>query len=159
MRVDIIAVGKLKERFFRDAAAEYLKRLQKYAKVSIIEVKDEPLPNSPSQSEIARVLEAEGERIKRCLKENSYLVVLDITGEEMSSGDIARRIEGLFLQGKSRLAFIIGGVVGLHPSVISRAQWCLSFSRLTFPYQLMRIILLEQLYRCFTIIKGEPYHR
>jgi len=159
MKIEIITVGKLKERYLEEAVGEYRKRLQRFAKVSIMEVRDEPVPENPSPAEIERVLQAESNRIKEKLKESSYIIALDIYGEKMTSEGMARKIENLMLQGKSRLAFIIGGTLGLHSSILSKAHWRLSFSDLTFPHQLMRVILLEQLYRCFTIIKGGSYHR
>ncbi|NLO89942.1 MAG: 23S rRNA (pseudouridine(1915)-N(3))-methyltransferase RlmH [Clostridia bacterium] len=159
MEIHIIAVGKLKEKFFKEAAGEYLKRLKRFAKVKVIEVKDEPIPPNPSPGDRERILKAEGERIMRYLKEDSYIVALDISGEEHSSEELALKFQELLLRGISRLAFIIGGPLGLSSSVISKYRWQLSLSKLTFPHQLARVVLLEQIYRCLTIINGEPYHR
>jgi len=159
MEIHIIAVGKLKEKFFKEASDEYLKRLKRFAKVKVIEVRDEPIPPNLSQGDRERILKAEGERIMRHLKEDAYIVALNISGEELSSEELALKLQGLFLRGISRLAFIIGGPLGLSSSVISKSRWQLSLSKLTFPHQLARVVLLEQIYRCFTIINREPYHR
>ena len=159
MYVEIICVGKLKEKYLRDAAQEYMKRLSRYCKVEIIEVKDEILPSCFSPGDMERVLKTEAERIKKNMKEGSYIIALDISGEQVSSEDLAERIQALMLRGRSRLTFIIGGSLGLHSSLLETAHWRLSFSKMTFPHQLMRVFLCEQLYRGFTIMKHEPYHR
>lgn len=159
MNIKIIAVGKLKENYLKDAVAEYGKRLQRYVRLEIIEVRDEPVPNSPSRADMMQVLTTESCRIQQHIKDASYMVVLDIKGQGLTSEALARKVEQLMLRGNSRITFIIGGTLGLHPSILSQAHLRLSFSKLTFPHQLMRVILLEQLYRCFTIIKSEPYHK
>ena len=159
MNIQIIAVGKLKEKYLREAAQEYVKRLSRHVNVSMVEVRDEPVPAQPSRADIERVLQFEADRILGRLRPTSYTVALDVTGEEVSTEELAHRLDDLMLHGYSHISFLIGGSHGLHSSVLSKANWRLSFSRLTFPHQLMRIILLEQLYRCFTILRGQPYHK
>lgn len=163
MHITIVAVGRLKESYLVAAVAEYLKRLTLYARMEIREVKDEPCPDqgSPADREAAKAREAE--RIQNALQQSagaaSYRIVLDVAGQEMTSEGFARHLQQLGLEGKSDLAFIIGGAAGLAPGILQGADLRLSFSRMTFPHQLMRVILLEQIYRAFKIIKGEPYHR
>ncbi|HBT19888.1 MAG TPA: 23S rRNA (pseudouridine(1915)-N(3))-methyltransferase RlmH [Peptococcaceae bacterium] len=159
MEICIVAVGKIKEKFYKEAADEYLKRLKKFTKVKVIEVKDEPIPSNLSPGDKQKILEAEGERIIRHIKDDTYVIALNISGEEISSEKLASRLQQLFLGGTSRLTFIVGGTLGLSSSVLLRSHWQLSLSKLTFPHQLARVILLEQIYRSFTIINREPYHR
>ena len=159
MNIDIIAVGKLKEQYLRNAVEEYTKRLSWYCTLSVFEVKDEMAPADPSPGEREKILQAEGARISKYIKEGSYIIALDIKGEQIDSEAFAGRLQDLMLKGNSRLIFIIGGSLGLHPSILTSANWRLSFSKMTFPHQLMRVILCEQLYRSFTILKGEPYHK
>ncbi|MBO8168587.1 MAG: 23S rRNA (pseudouridine(1915)-N(3))-methyltransferase RlmH [Thermoanaerobacteraceae bacterium] len=159
MQITILAVGKLKERYLVSGCEEYLKRLARYAQVKVIEVADEPAPANASPAEEEQVKEKEGQKILASIPANSYVIALAIAGETVSSPQLAKKLEKLALQGKSKLAFIIGGSLGLHETVLERADWRLSFSALTFPHQLMRLILLEQLYRCFKINRGETYHK
>jgi len=159
MQIRIIAVGKLKERYWREAAAEYLKRLASYAKAEIIETAEERSAESPSAAEINQCLAKEGERILKYLPENWYVIPLVIDGRTLSSPDLAGLLGSLGLEGRSQVAFVIGGSYGLAPEVRQRGDCLLSFSALTFPHQLMRIILLEQVYRGFKILRGEPYHK
>ena len=159
MRITLVAVGKIKEKYLRDAVAEYVKRLGKYCKLEIIEVADEKTQERASETEEMAVRSKEGERILKHVKEDAYVITLEIQGKQISSEELADKIEELGVQGKSHVVFIIGGSIGLGMEVIKRSDYALSFSRMTFPHQLMRVILLEQIYRGFRIINGEPYHK
>ncbi|WP_010630813.1 23S rRNA (pseudouridine(1915)-N(3))-methyltransferase RlmH [Sporolactobacillus vineae] len=159
MNIEILTVGKLKEKYFKQGIAEYLKRLSPYAKVSVIEVADEKAPENLSVAEIEQVKNTEGERLLKKIPENAYVIALTIPGEQMDSEGFAGKIRELATYGHSHLAFIIGGSNGLSTEVLRRADFQLSFSRFTFPHQLMRLILVEQIYRAFKIIRGEPYHK
>lgn len=159
MKIDIICVGKLKEKYWASAIEEYTKRLLKYCKLEIIEVPDEKAPENLSARQEIQVKEKEGEAILKKLKDEAYTIALAIEGKMYTSTDLARHIENLSIQGKSHIAFIIGGSLGLSDQVLNRANEKLSFSPLTFPHQLARVMLLEQVYRSFRIIKGEPYHK
>jgi len=154
MQIRVIAVGKLKEKYWREAALEYLKRLNTYARVEIIEVAEERIAENPSASEIRISLNKEGERILNSLAPNSCVIPLAIEGRMLSSVQLAGYFDRLALEGKSQLAFIIGGSHGLAPEVLARGDYLLSFSAMTFPHQMMRVILLEQVYRSFKINKG-----
>lgn len=159
MNIAIVCVGKLKEHYLREAVEEYTKRLSRYCMISVVEVKDEMSPINPSTGEMEKILLAEAGRIKKSIKDGSYIVVLDIKGEQVTSEALAQRLQDLMLRGKGHLTFIIGGSLGLHSSILTSADWRLSFSKMTFPHHLMRVILCEQLYRSFTILKGEKYHK
>ena len=159
MNITFVTVGKIKENYFRDAVAEYQKRLSKYCKLEIIEVADEKTPDKASAILEDQIRQKEAERILKCIKENAYCIALAIDGKKRDSVNLAEHIEQLGLSGKSNLVFVIGGSLGLHDSVVKRADERLSFSGLTFPHQLMRVILIEQIYRCYRIINGEPYHK
>lgn len=159
MQITILAVGKLKEDYLRRGVAEYLKRLAGYARVEIIEVADEKAPENLSPAQRQAVLEREAARLDKYFPADALKVALAIEGHMFSSEEMATWLAGQVLAGRSKLAFIIGGSLGLAPSLLARADLRLSFSRLTFPHQLMRLILLEQLYRAFKINKGEPYHK
>ncbi len=159
MKISLITVGKLKEKYLVQAVSEYGKRLGRYCTLNIIEVSDEKAPENLSESEKKAVLEAEGERILSHIKEDAYVCALMIEGESVSSEEMAEMINGCMLSGKSHIQWIIGGSLGLSKKVADRADRKISFSRLTFPHQLMRVILLEQVYRSFRIIKNEPYHK
>ena len=159
MKITIISVGKIKERFFTDAIDEYAKRLSKYCKLSFIEVKDEKTKENASSTEEDLVKETEGKRILDKISDSSKVIALAIEGDEFDSVELAKEIESMRVSGTSDLTFIIGGSLGLHKSVHDRADLLLSFSRMTFPHQLMRVILLEQIYRSFRIINNEPYHK
>ena len=154
MRLDLICVGKLKERHWRDAADEYLKRLGPYARVSVTEV-----PDRDVTADEARALEAEAAGILRAIPEGATLAVLEIGGTARSSEAFAGWLEALGVEGRSHVVFVIGGAAGLHADVIARADERVSLGPMTLPHQLARVVLLEQLYRAFRIIKGEPYHR
>ena len=159
MKITLIAVGKLKERYFEDAVGEYAKRLSRYCKLEILQVADEKTPDGAGEALEAQIKEKEGKRILAHVKEGDYVIALAVEGRQMDSLEFARRMERLALEGKSQIAFIIGGSLGLSPEVMKRADFSLSFSPMTFPHQLMRVILLEQIYRGFRIIHGEPYHK
>ncbi|MBB6214521.1 23S rRNA (pseudouridine1915-N3)-methyltransferase [Anaerosolibacter carboniphilus] len=159
MNITIIGVGKVKENFMVKAIDEYAKRLSRYCKLNIIEVSDEKAPENLSDKEMEQVKAAEGENILKHVKEGMYVIALDIQGKMLSSEELADKMEKLGLQGNSSVAFIIGGSLGLSNEVRKRADFRLSFSPMTFPHQLMRVILLEQIYRGFRIMKGEPYHK
>lgn len=159
MKITVIGVGKIKEPFLNKGIGEYKKRLGRHCKLEILEVADEKAPDNLSKKEQEQVRRKEGERILGRLKEGMYVVALDIGGKALSSEELAKRMEQLGIQGQGHLAFVIGGSLGLSPEVLQKANFCLSFSPMTFPHQLMRLILLEQLFRSFKIIKGEPYHK
>ena len=152
-------MGRIKEAFYREAIAEYTKRLSKYCKLEILEVADEKTPDNASVGEESTIREKEALRILRMIKEDAYVISLEIGGKKLDSVAFARQMEVLGIQGKSHLVFIIGGSLGLHKMISERANMALSFSDMTFPHQLMRVILLEQIYRGFRITAGEPYHK
>lgn len=159
MKITIIAVGRIKERFYRDAVAEYVKRLGRYCRPEIIEVEDEPTPDKAGQAAVEAVLQKEAGRILRHLDGDGYTVALDIRGREFDSEAFAGQIESLGTGGVSHIRFVIGGSLGLGQEVYKKADLTVSFSHMTFPHQLMRVILLEQIYRAYRIINGEPYHK
>lgn len=159
MNIEILCVGKIKEKFYTDAILEYTKRLSKYIKIKITEVKDEKTVENAKESTINAIKDKEGERLLKALNINSYIVALTIDGLSMSSNDLSNKINNLSILGKSNITFIIGGSLGLSENVIKKADMKLSFSLFTFPHQLMRVILLEQIYRSYKIIKKEPYHK
>lgn len=159
MKISIIAVGRLKEKYLKQGIDEYLKRLSAYAKVEIIEVADEKAPEHLSEAEMEEVKRKEGERILSHLSEDTYIITLEISGRMLNSEQLAAKIDELGTYGKSKLAFIIGGSLGLCKEVQNRSDLALSFSKMTFPHQLMRLILLEQIYRAYRINRGEPYHK
>ncbi len=159
MNITLVTVGKIKEKYFRDAIAEYQKRLSKYCRLEIVEVADEKTPDKASETEEAQIRQREAARILKAVRDNAYCIALTIDGKKRDSVNLATHIEQLGLSGKSNLVFVIGGSLGLHDSVVQRADETLSFSELTFPHQLMRVILLEQIYRCFRIINNDPYHK
>ena len=159
MKITVITVGKIKEKYLRDAIAEYSKRLSKYCKLEILEVADEKTPDGASEIVEENIREKEGERILKLIKEDAYVITLEISGKMLTSEELADRIETLGIQGKSHLVFVIGGSIGLGREVLRRSDYALSFSKMTFPHQLMRVILLEQIYRSYRIINGEPYHK
>jgi 23S rRNA (pseudouridine1915-N3)-methyltransferase len=159
VNVRIIAIGKIKERFLQDGIAEYSKRLGAYCRLEIVELKEESFKEPLSDKERLQIVTKEGERILGQLGSRSFVFVLDVQGKALSSEAFAEQISGLAVQGVSQVDFVIGGALGLSPAVISRADFILSFSNFTFPHQLMRLILAEQLYRAMTIIRGEQYHK
>ena len=159
MKITIISVGKIKEKYFEDAIKEYSKRLSKYCKLNFIEVKDEKTKENASTVEDNLVKETEGKRILDKISDSSKVIALAIEGKQFSSEELAKEIESMRVSGTSDLTFVIGGSLGLHKTVLDRADMLLSFSDMTFPHQLMRVILLEQIYRSFRIINNEPYHK
>lgn len=159
MKISIICVGKVKEKYFRDAIDEYGKRLSKYCKIEIIEVADEKTPDGAGTALEEQIKAKEGQRILEKIKEDSFLCTLEIQGKKMTSEKLAAWMEQLAVTGKSHITFVIGGSLGLHESVTKRSNLALSFSDMTFPHQLMRVILTEQIYRAFRIINREPYHK
>ncbi|MCF0128973.1 MAG: 23S rRNA (pseudouridine(1915)-N(3))-methyltransferase RlmH [Pseudobutyrivibrio sp.] len=159
MKISIVCVGKIKEKFFTDAILEYSKRLSKYCNLEIVEVADEKTPDNASLHEEELIKDKEGDRILKNIGDRDYVIALAIEGKQLSSPEMANMVEKLSVDGISSIAFVIGGSLGLSSKVLSRADYKLSFSRMTFPHQLMRVILLEQIYRSFRIIKNEPYHK
>ena len=159
MNIDIICVGKLKEKYLTAAVDEYSKRLSKYCRLNMIEVADEKTADGQAAALDIKVKQTEGERILKHLKEDAYVVTLEIEGIQKTSEELADTIYNAGLNGRSRIQFIIGGSLGLSEDVTKRADLHLSFSRMTFPHQLMRVILLEQIYRSFKINTNEPYHK
>lgn len=159
MKITLITVGKIKEKYLKDAIAEYSKRLNRYCKLEIIEVADEKTPDQASETVEEGIRAKEGERILKYIKDDMYVVTLEISGKMLSSEELAEKINSLGLAGKSSIAFVIGGSIGLGKEVLSRSDYALSFSKMTFPHQLMRVILLEQVYRSYRIISGSPYHK
>ncbi|MDF7637942.1 23S rRNA (pseudouridine(1915)-N(3))-methyltransferase RlmH [Lactobacillus sp. ESL0791] len=159
MKIKIVCVGKLKEKYFRDAIAEYEKRLGRFAKVQIIQVPDEKAPEKFSRAQQEQVKEIEGQRILSKIKEKEYVYVTAILGKERSSEEFAQEIKELTTYGHSDITFVIGGSLGTSPAVNKRADDLISFGKLTMPHQLMRVVLLEQIYRAFMINSGSPYHK
>ncbi|KDP12524.1 MULTISPECIES: 23S rRNA (pseudouridine(1915)-N(3))-methyltransferase RlmH [Staphylococcus] len=159
MKITIIAVGKLKEKYWKQAIAEYEKRLSAYTKIDIIEVPDEKAPETMSDKEIEQVKEKEGQRILAKVKPQSTVITLEIQGKMLSSEGLAKELDQRMTQGASDFTFIIGGSNGLHQDVMKRSNFALSFSKMTFPHQMMRVVLLEQVYRAFKINRGEAYHK
>lgn len=159
MKTTIISVGKIKEAFYREAIAEYCKRLSAYCKLEIREVADEKTPDHAAAELETQIKDKEGERILKLLDEKTYVCALAIDGKKYDSPSLAGHLEKLMVSGVSNITFVIGGSLGLSEQVLKRADEKLSFSDMTFPHQLMRVILLEQIYRCFKIQHHEPYHK
>lgn len=159
MKVTILCVGKIKEKFFRDAVDEYAKRMSRYCKFEIIEVADEMTPDKAGASLEEQIKAREAERILSKIKDNTYVCTLEIAGKKFDSEGFAGWMDKAVVEGRGSVCFVIGGSLGLHSSVSDRADFHLSFSDMTFPHQLMRVILCEQIYRAFRILNGEPYHK
>lgn len=159
LNITVISVGTIKEKYLTDALKEYYKRLGAYAKVTDCQLKDEHLPDNPAPAEIQAAVEREGKRILAAIPKRAYVVALCIEGKQISSEDFAKRIDAIAVDGYSDLVFIIGGSDGLSDEVKRAADWKLSFSPMTFPHQLMRVILAEQLYRAMNILGGGKYHK
>ena len=159
MRITVLCVGKIKEKFYRDAIAEYEKRLSRYCKLEIVEVQDEKTPDHASENEELLIKEKEAERMDRYLKDGAYVIALAIDGKTLDSVELSERMEKLGTGGTSHIIFVIGGSLGLADRILKRADYHLSFSKMTFPHQLMRVILLEQIYRSYRIMNHEPYHK
>ena len=159
MKISLITVGKVKEKYLRDAIAEYSKRLSRYCKLDIVEVADEKTPEHASEGVERQIKAKEGERIAKHIRDDAFVIALAIEGQQLTSEELARKIDGRGLHGTSHIQLIIGGSLGLDPMIVKRADYLLSFSKMTFPHQLMRVILLEQIYRAYKINAGEPYHK
>lgn len=159
MKITIITVGKIKEKYLKDAIDEYSKRLSKYCKLEIIEVADEKTPDNASAVVEDSIRSKEAERIVKYIKDDAYLITLEINGKQLTSEELADKVDKLGVQGVSHIIFVIGGSIGLGEAVLQKSNFALSFSKMTFPHQLMRVILLEQIYRSYRIINGEPYHK
>lgn len=159
MKITILCVGKVKEKFYRDAIGEYQKRLSRYCKLEIVEVADEKTPDGASETVENQIKEKEGNRILSKIREEDYVIALVIDGKMQDSVELSKNIQQLGVRGKSSIVFVIGGSLGLSKAVLKRANEKLSFSKMTFPHQLMRVILLEQVYRSYRIMNGEPYHK
>jgi 23S rRNA (pseudouridine1915-N3)-methyltransferase len=159
MKITLICVGKLKEKYLSQGVEEYAKRLSRYCNLEIIELADEKTPDNAGSALEEQIKRKEGERILKALKEDSFCIALAIDGKQLSSEELAEKIDSLGISGTSHISFIIGGSLGLSEEVLKRADFKLSFSRMTFPHQLMRMILLEQIYRAYRINHKEPYHK
>ena len=159
MQIDIICVGKVKEQYLRDAIAEYSKRLGRYCKLNILEVADEKTPEHASEGVERQIKAKEGERIAKHIKPGAYVIALAIDGQQVTSEGFARKIDQLGIQGVSHIQFVIGGSIGMDDAILRQANYKLSFSKMTFPHQLMRVILLEQVYRAYKINAHAPYHK
>ncbi|MCR5416567.1 MAG: 23S rRNA (pseudouridine(1915)-N(3))-methyltransferase RlmH [Pseudobutyrivibrio sp.] len=159
MNIRILCVGKIKEKFYRDAIDEYSKRLSKYCTFKIIEVADEKTSENASENEINIVKDKEAERLFKHIGERDFVIALAILGKQFDSVAFSKYIEDISIQGNSTIDFVIGGSLGLSDSIMKRSNYQISFSKMTFPHQLMRVILSEQIYRAFRIMKNEPYHK
>ena len=159
MKITVLCVGKVKEKFFTDAIKEYSKRLSRYCKLEIVEVADEKTPDGASELVVSQIKEKEAERMEKYLPDSAYVIALAIEGQKLTSEKLAEKIDSLGISGTSHLVFLIGGSLGMSDRLLKRADYLLSFSDMTFPHQLMRVILLEQVYRSYRIIHGEPYHK
>ena len=159
MKIKVVTVGKLKEKYLKDGIAEYSKRISRFAKLEMIELADEKIPDKASESENQKILEIEGQRILSKVGDRDFVIVLAIEGKTFSSEEFSKQLEEASIKGFSTLTFIIGGSLGLAQDVKNRANLSVSFGRLTLPHQLMRLVLVEQIYRAFTIQQGSPYHK
>ncbi len=159
MKITVCCVGRIKEKFYTEAISEYKKRLSRYCNIDIIEVADEKTPDNASDKQCLQIKETEGERLLAKIPSDSYCIVLDIAGKKMDSVSLAKKLSQIMTYESGNISFVIGGSLGLSEAVKNRADMSLSFSDMTFPHQLMRVILLEQVYRCFRINNNEPYHK
>lgn len=159
LKITVIAVGKIKEKFYSDAISEYSKRLSKYCKLEIVQVADEKTAENCSDVEADIVKKKEAERILKHISDDAFVITLEILGKQLDSVSLADKINQLGIKGISHIVFVIGGSLGLHKSVSDRSDFKLSFSKMTFPHQLMRVVLLEQIYRSYRIINNQPYHK
>ena len=159
MKITLVTVGKIKEKFFEDAIKEYSKQLSRYCKLEILQVADEKTPEGASEAVELQIKEKEGQRILSLIRDDAYVIALAIEGKMLDSEELAERIEKLGVSGISQIVFVIGGSLGLSAQVMKRADYALSFSRMTFPHQLMRVVLLEQIYRGYRIMNHQPYHK
>lgn len=159
MKITLVTVGKIKEKYFRDALAEYEKRLSRYCKLEIISVEDEKTPDGAGKALEEQIKKKEAQRLLRYIREDAYVITLEIGGKMYNSEGFSSMIEQLGVSGHGHIQFVIGGSLGLHEDVTGRADLAVSFSKMTFPHQLMRVILLEQIYRAYRIMHREPYHK
>ena len=159
MKITILTVGKIKEKYLKDAIAEYAKRLSRYCKLEIVEVADEKTIENASQVLETQIRDKEAERLMKYIREDAYVITLEIKGKQLTSEELSEKINQLGIQGKSHIIFVIGGSIGLGDELLKRSDYALSFSKMTFPNLLMRVFLLEQIYRSYRIINGEPYHK
>lgn len=159
LHINIICIGKIKETFFKDSIDEYSKRLSKYCSLNIVELPDEKIPTNPSDKEISIIKDKEGQNILNNLKKDSYVICMDLKGKQYTSEDFSKKIENISINNNSSITFIIGGSLGISNNVLNVSNELISFSKMTFPHQLFRVILLEQIYRAFKIIKNETYHK
>lgn len=159
MKITVLTVGKIKEKYLRDAIAEYTKRLSRYCKLETIEVADEKTPDNASENAEEMIRQKEAERLLKYIREDAYLITLEIGRKQLTSEEFSEKIEKLGIQGTSHIIFVIGGSIGIGKAVLKKSDYALSFSKMTFPHQLMRVILLEQIYRGYRIMSGEPYHK
>lgn len=159
MKITVITVGKIKEKYWNMAIEEYAKRLSRYCKLEIVEVADEKTPDEAGETLEMQIKDREGQRISDKLPENAYVIALAIEGKMLDSVELSRKMEDIAVKGMSHIVFIIGGSLGLSPKLLKRADYLLSFSKMTFPHQMMRVVLLEQIYRSFRISNHEPYHK
>ncbi len=159
MKISIVSVGKIKEKFYKSAISEYAKRMSAYAKLNFVELKDEKAPQNLSDKQMLQVKDVEGDRICDAIESSAYVIALDKGGKQLDSITFSKTIQRLGVSGNSHITFVIGGSLGLSDKVLERADYVLSFSEMTFPHQLMKVILLEQIYRAFKIARGETYHK
>ncbi|MBS5934007.1 MAG: 23S rRNA (pseudouridine(1915)-N(3))-methyltransferase RlmH [Clostridiales bacterium] len=159
MKITVLCVGKIKEKYFTLGIVEYAKRLSRYCKLEIIEVPDEKTPDNASENEELQIKAKEGDKLLRYIKDNAYVIALAIEGKMLTSEELSEKMEQLGINGDSNVVFVIGGSLGLDKRILDRADYKLSFSKMTFPHQMMRMVLLEQVYRGYRIMKGEPYHK
>ena len=159
ININLIVLGKIKENYFKDAINEYKKMLKSYADLSIFEIMDEPCPENLSEKDMEKVKNVEGEKILSKIKDGAYVIALAIEGKSLDSVAFADKLNKLMIDGYSNITFVIGGSLGLSDEVLERADYKLSFSKMTFPHKLMRVILMEQIYRAFRIINNHPYHK
>lgn len=158
-KISVLCVGKIKEKYLKDGIAEYSKRLSRYCKLDIIEVADEKTPDGASAVVEEQIKKIEGEKLMKYIRDDDYVIALAIDGKMLDSVELSKKMESLGISGISHMVFVIGGSLGLADSILKRADYKLSFSKMTFPHQLMRMILLEQVYRGYRIMKNEPYHK
>ena len=159
MKITLISVGKIKEKYLKDAINEYSKRLTKYCKLKFIEINDEKAPDNLSEKDELIIKDKEGNKILEKIKDQQYVIALDLKGKQRTSEEFSKEMENLSIYGNSDIVFIIGGSLGLSDGVINRSNDQISFSKMTFPHQLMKVILIEQIYKAYRIVKGEPYHK
>lgn len=159
IEINVVCVGKIKEKYWNEAISEYSKRLSRYCKLSIIEVADEKTPDNAPEAIENQIKQKEGERILSKIPDNAHVIALAINGKKYTSEALSAHVNNLAVSGKSKISFVIGGSLGLHEDVLKRANEKLSFSDMTFPHQMMRVVLLEQIYRSYKILSGEPYHK